>query len=106
MPRQEDLRKVNEMLSGLMEAAQDNRQEVGSGFQEQLECLSSAITIVSTLIVIGCNATKESVSLIGRHLAQHSIRKDGVWHCPRCNSRVKSRHTHCHKCGQKIDWEE
>lgn len=28
--------------------------------------------------------------------------KDGVWHCPACNSRVQINHTHCHRCGKKI----
>ena len=30
--------------------------------------------------------------------------KDGVWHCPACNSRVQINHSHCHRCGKKIGW--
>ena len=32
------------------------------------------------------------------------IHKDGVWHCPACNSRVSPNHTHCHRCGKKMGW--
>ena len=30
--------------------------------------------------------------------------KDGVWHCPACNSRVQINHTHCHRCGKRLGW--
>ena len=30
--------------------------------------------------------------------------KDGVWHCPACNSRVQINHSHCHRCGKRIGW--
>lgn len=30
--------------------------------------------------------------------------KDGVWHCPACNSRVQINHSHCHRCGKRLGW--
>ena len=30
--------------------------------------------------------------------------KDGVWHCPACNSRVQINHSHCHRCGNRLGW--
>ena len=37
-------------------------------------------------------------------VAAHPTHKDGVWHCPACNSRVATNHTHCHRCGKMLGW--
>lgn len=37
-------------------------------------------------------------------VAEHVVRKDGVWHCPSCNRRANQYHSYCHSCGQKLDW--
>lgn len=34
--------------------------------------------------------------------AARPIYKDGVWHCPECNSRTSFNHSFCHKCGKKL----
>lgn len=35
---------------------------------------------------------------------KNPIHKDGVWHCPNCNSRVGLHHSYCHHCGQSLKW--
>ena len=37
-------------------------------------------------------------------IAEHVIRKDGVWHCPSCNRRANQYHSYCHACGKKLAW--
>lgn len=37
-------------------------------------------------------------------VADHVVRKDGVWHCPSCNRRANQYHSYCHACGKKLDW--
>jgi len=37
-------------------------------------------------------------------VADHVVRKDGIWHCPSCNRRANQYHSYGHSCGQKLDW--
>ena len=37
-------------------------------------------------------------------IADRTIHKDGVWHCPSCNRRVNPGHSFCHSCGKKLNW--
>lgn len=60
--------------------------------------------IIDALKAAGCKDTWQAMALIGRHLPAAPLHKDGVWHCPTCNSRAKAWHSYCHQCGQKMNW--
>ena len=46
---------------------------------------------------------KERDALHRRYeIASRPIRKDGIWHCPRCNHRTHPKNTHCRWCGKKL----
>ena len=77
----------------------------------------TAIRILAALAGEGCTDLETTLdflqdynSLAKQYQALHRkfetqgkpTHKDGVWHCPACNSRVQINHSYCHRCGKKI----
>lgn len=60
--------------------------------------------ILVALARVGCLTADQALGLIGKHTPAAPFHKDGVWHCPTCNSRAKVWHSYCHQCGQKMNW--
>ena len=32
------------------------------------------------------------------------VKRNGVYVCPDCGSRIAYNHSHCHRCGKKLGW--
>ena len=79
-------------------------------WQADVAACETAIRILAALSGAGC--TDLETTLAKQYQTLHRkyeapgkpTHKDGVWHCPACNSRVQINHSHCHRCGKKIGW--
>lgn len=66
--------------------------------------LGAVSEIIVALVRVGCVTKDQALGLIGKHTPAEPFHKDGVWHCPTCNSRAKVWHSYCHQCGQRMNW--
>ncbi len=106
-------------LSSLKDNSADNAKAKDADpiWQTDVEALEAAINIISALqdegitdaegvkdLIFDYNALgKQYKDLHRLHIkAASPIHKDGVWHCPECNSRVNFNHSFCHRCGKRI----
>lgn len=88
-------------------------------WQADIDALEAAISIIRTLQDNGISDAEGVKNLVLDYTRQREqyknmvqkfidpaapIRKDGVWHCPECNSRTFFNHSHCRRCGKRMRW--
>lgn len=88
-------------------------------WRADIAACETAIRILASLAGAGCTDLETTLdflqdydSLAKQYQALHRkyeapekpTHKDGVWHCPACNSRVQINHSHCRRCGKKLGW--
>ena len=95
-------------------------EQVGaSSPPEAAELCKAAVSIIFTISEEGARTSEEALDILHdyrlqakQYKALHSkhevagkpFSKDGVWHCPACNSRCKPNNSFCHRCGKKLRW--
>ena len=104
-----------------IDSIMDHLAEIGSRCNAEAEktACTEAAGILFTLGESGVKTLEEATDLVYDYnalakqyqvmhkrfgVAEHVVRKDGVWHCPSCNRRANQYHSYCHSCGQKLDW--
>lgn len=101
-------------LSSLKDNSADFAKEDDADpiWQADIDALEATSSIISTLKDEGISDAEGVKNLIldytrmGKKFVDPAdpIRKDGVWHCPECNSRTFVNHSHCRKCGKRLRW--
>lgn len=87
---------------------------------KKAEAVVEAIRILAAMLGEGCTDFDTVLDILkdyeglakqyqGLHrqfeMTEKPIYKDGVWHCPACNSRIQPNHSYCHRCGKKVGWD-
>lgn len=110
---------ILEQLSELKDYSESKANEecADPAYEKDTEALEAAIAILDALQEEGiCDADGvrdlmhdyTGMAAETRELRRkfctpaNVIRKDGVFHCPECNSKTPPRHSHCHRCGRKL----
>lgn len=105
-----------------IDSIMDHLAEIGSRCNAEAEktACTEAAGILFTLGESGVRTSEAAADLVYDYnalakqyqamhkrfgIAEHVVRKDGVWHCPSCNRRANQYHSYCHSCGQKLDWD-
>jgi len=110
-------------ILGQLSSLRDSSADLAKGkdadeiWQMDVEAIEAATAILSALQDEGINDAEQVKDLIHDYRAQarqckemhrkHNtpakvIHKDGIFHCPECNSRVAPRHSYCHRCGKRL----
>lgn len=76
----------------------------GTIYKADMGASKMAADILAFMHRQGVDTKDQALAMIGKHTPAAPFRKDGVWHCPTCNSRAKVWHSYCHQCGQRMNW--
>ena len=87
-----DYQKIIKQIEGLKERCNDTEK---AAVQEAMDIISDYEKVVTSLN-----------RMIEQYERKNMARKmaTGIYVCPNCGKRVTVNHSHCHRCGKKIDW--